>query len=265
MLAMDLNRDESEEELLNQICKEAGVDCNDVVLAWASPPCESHSRANWSNLSWGFNHRKLEKGFPPADIEKGKIAEQHDRLVQRVKVLLELVGRYVMENPKGGLEKMEFMKDWKNRKMVVDLCSFIWPFKKTTNLLVGNFKWKPAVTTGDGRCGEQCGQGAADILTKAVQALHGAGSLHSRPTERPKGCRRHSHDMWNTQCTDQGGASGSGAVCKLEGEGGTGPILKVPVNTQGSGGGRSYIRWSTKMSWPWGTTKRSHTRQGGQQ
>ena len=124
-IAMDLNGDESEEELLNRICKEAGVDRSDIVLAWASPPCESYSRANWSNLSRGFNHRKLKKGLPPADNEKGKIAKQHDRLVQRVKALLELVGRYVMENPKGGLEKMEFMKNWENKKLVVDLCSFI--------------------------------------------------------------------------------------------------------------------------------------------
>ena len=43
MLAMDLNGDESEEELLNQICKEAGVDCSSIVLAWASPPCETYS------------------------------------------------------------------------------------------------------------------------------------------------------------------------------------------------------------------------------
>jgi len=40
-LAIDLNGNESEEELLNKICKEAGVDRSDIVLAWASPPCET--------------------------------------------------------------------------------------------------------------------------------------------------------------------------------------------------------------------------------
>ena len=183
-LAMDMNGDESEEELLNRICKEAGVDRSDIVLTWASPPCESYSKTNWSNLLQGFNHRKLEKGFPPADNEKGTIAEQHDRLVQQVKTLLELVGCYVMENPKGGLETMEFMKDWENRKMVVDLSSFIWPFKKTTNLWVGNFEWKPAGTTGDGRCGDQCGQGAADILTKRFKHFM---ALAVDPQRGPRG------------------------------------------------------------------------------
>ena len=37
-LAMNLNGDESGEELLNRICKEAGVSRGDIVLAWASPP-----------------------------------------------------------------------------------------------------------------------------------------------------------------------------------------------------------------------------------
>ena len=54
-VAMDLNGKESEEELLEQICRKAGVERSDIVLAWASPPCETYSRANWSNLSRGFN------------------------------------------------------------------------------------------------------------------------------------------------------------------------------------------------------------------
>ena len=59
-IAMDLNGKESEEELLEQICRKAGVERSDIVLAWASPPCETYSRANWGNLSRGFNYRKLE-------------------------------------------------------------------------------------------------------------------------------------------------------------------------------------------------------------
>ena len=149
-LAMDLNGDDSEEELLNQICKEAGVDRSDIVLAWASPPCETYSRANWSNLSRGFNYRKLEPGFPPVEGERGRKAVQHDRLTQRIKEVLRLIGCYVMEKPQGGMEKMLYMADWEDKKKIIDLCAFIWPFRKTTNLWVHGFKWDPQGTTGSG-------------------------------------------------------------------------------------------------------------------
>ena len=49
-LKMDLNGEETPEELLEKICREAGISKEDIVLAWASPPCETFSRANWSNL-----------------------------------------------------------------------------------------------------------------------------------------------------------------------------------------------------------------------
>ena len=94
-------------------------------MAWASPPCETYSRANWSNLSRGFNHRLLEEGFAPAEGAKGEKATEHDKLTQKVMKVLELIGRYVMENLQGGMEKMWFMRDWEDEKKVVDLCSFI--------------------------------------------------------------------------------------------------------------------------------------------
>ena len=165
-LKMDLNGEETPEELLEKICREAGISKEDIVLAWASPPCETFSRANWSNLSRGNNHRKKEEGWPPAEGEKGLKAEQHDRLIPRVMAVLELVQRHVMENPAGGLEKMYYMLDWEDQKKVIDLCAFAWPFKKTTNLWIKGFEWEPKGVTGDGRCRDKCGMGAVDVLTR---------------------------------------------------------------------------------------------------
>ena len=122
---MDLNGNESEEELLGQICKMVGVERSDIVLAWASPPCETYNRANWSNLSRGFNYRKLEPGFPPVEEERGKKAAQHERLTQRIKEVLELIGCYVMENLQGGMERMLYMADWEDKKKIVELCAFV--------------------------------------------------------------------------------------------------------------------------------------------
>ena len=71
-----------------------------------------------------------------------------------------------MENPHGGMEKMPFMADWMDKQKIVDLCSFVWPFRKTTNLWVNGFDWEPTGTTGTGRCEAECGQGEKDQRTK---------------------------------------------------------------------------------------------------
>ena len=70
-----------------------------------------------------------------------------------------------MENPAGGMEKMWFMSDWQDKKKIVDLCAYAWPFKKTTNLWVNGFKFEPKGNTGQGRCKEECGQGALNAET----------------------------------------------------------------------------------------------------
>ena len=95
-LTIDINGEETPEQLIARICKEADIKREDIVLAWASPPCETYSRANWSNLSRGFNHRLLEEGFPPAEGAKGVKAAEHDKLTQKVMKVLGLIGRYVM-------------------------------------------------------------------------------------------------------------------------------------------------------------------------
>ena len=102
--------------------------------------------------------------FPPVEGEKGEKAAQYDRLTQRIKEVLELIGCYIMENPQGGMEKMLYMADWEDKKKIIDLRAFVWPFRKTTNLWVHGFKWDPQGTTGSGRCEVKCGQGAVDPL-----------------------------------------------------------------------------------------------------
>ena len=58
------------------------------------------------------------------------------------------------------MEKMWFMADWEDKKKIVELCAFAWPFKKTTNLWVNGFEFTPEGNTGEGRCKDSCGQGA---------------------------------------------------------------------------------------------------------
>jgi len=133
----------------------------------------------------GNNYRKLEEGFPPVDGIKGNKAKQHDELVKKIKRVLDIVGRYVMENPRGGLEKMPFMADWEDsRKHVVELCAYIWPFRKETNLWVQGIRWKPKGTTGSGRCEGKCGQGDTDPLTRRFKHFM---TLATDPQKGPRG------------------------------------------------------------------------------
>ena len=81
-------------------------------MAWASPPCETFSRANASNVSRGNHYRIAEQQWAPVEGQKGEVARQHDRLVLRVKEVLKMIGTFIMENPAGGLEKMWYMLDW---------------------------------------------------------------------------------------------------------------------------------------------------------
>ena len=152
-LIMDLNGRETPEEVLQLICNKANISKEDIELVWASPPCETFSKANWSNLTRGNNYRKPERGHPPVEGTKGDKAGQHDRLVQRIKAICLQIKKSVIENPAGGLEFQEYMKD-EAGKMVVDLCNYVWPFKKTTNLWVNGFDWTPRGLSGSGRCKE---------------------------------------------------------------------------------------------------------------
>ena len=183
-LTLDMNGQESPQELLDSICKMAGVRQEDIVLAWASPLCETFSRANASNVSRGHHYRIAGQQWAPVEGQKGEVARQHDRLVLRVKEVLKMIGTFIMENPAGGLEKMWYMLDWESKKKVVELCAFIWPFRKTTNLWTQGIPWTPKGVTGNGRCNETCGQGSINPLTKRFKHFM---ALAVDPQRGPRG------------------------------------------------------------------------------
>ena len=162
------------------ICEKSTIDMQDIVLMWASPPCETYSRANWSNLSRGNNHREPDGKMSPA----GDLAKSHDRLTQRIKQVLKLVTRSVMENPAGGMEKMWFMADMEDKKKILNLCAYAWPFRKTTNLWVNGFEFEPEGNTGDGKCNDECGQGAINPESNKFRH-HMALAVH--PERGPRG------------------------------------------------------------------------------
>ena len=74
-----------------------------------------------------------------------------------------------------------------DKKKVIEMCAFAWPFKKTTNLWVDlGFDWQPNLkgVTGDGRCEEKCWQGREDPITRRFRHFM---ALAVDPQRGPRG------------------------------------------------------------------------------
>ena len=76
------------------------------------------------------------------------------------------------------------MANWEATKKATELCAFVWPFRKGTNLWTAGFDWQPQGTTGDGRCHEACEPGAVDPLTRRFKHFM---ALAVHPQRGPRG------------------------------------------------------------------------------
>ena len=94
-------------EALRELCRRAGIDEAGRVFVWSSPPCETHSVANWSNKSRMFHYREHEEGCPPRrDGSKYALkAAEHDKLVKIILGIMDEVKWGALENPAGGLPR----------------------------------------------------------------------------------------------------------------------------------------------------------------
>ena len=193
-ITMDLLQEESAEEALEKICKEAGIQISDIVFTWASPPCETYSRANWSNLSRGNHYREPSAGHRPTSGEKGRKAEEHDKLAIRIKEMLAMLKTTAMENPAGGLEHCWHMLDYEAQRKLVDLCAYGWPFKKPTSIWTNGFDWEPMGNTGTGRCESKCQQGMKNPATGKFAHFH-ALAMHPQRGTRGVGASRQKNGM----------------------------------------------------------------------
>ena len=89
---------------LEELCRRAGIDKQGRVFVWASPPCETYSVANWSNLTRMFHYREKGEGHPPRkDGSKyGLKAAEHDRLAKIILGIMDEVKWGALENQQEG-------------------------------------------------------------------------------------------------------------------------------------------------------------------
>ena len=120
----------SEDRIIEQVCRDAGVNISDVLFVNIAVPCETYSRANYANRGrrrkgvkggHGFNHRKLDAERSPCcerytGCKYADNAWAHDDLARHVKASIERdwsLGRHYswgIENPRGDLELRPFMQ-----------------------------------------------------------------------------------------------------------------------------------------------------------
>ena len=103
--------------------------------------------------------------------EKAAKAVRHDLFLPRLQLMLAadrlrgLSYNFMFENPRGNLQCRPYMQiaAWPKIvevvKRTVHLCAWGHPFRKATQLWTGLLDWSPTGSTGNGRCGRQCGQG----------------------------------------------------------------------------------------------------------
>jgi len=158
-------------QVIREVCEELGISLSQVLIVWASPPCETYTCLDWTNIWRGCNHRNHDDPLKPPRDDDSKYAAKarlHDGMVTNLTE--SFIGDHkdgagyaaALETPLGNLRKRPFMNTaaW-NQLMdmhVVDYCAFGAPFRKRENVWVTGMDWNPKGSTGDGRCHDRCGQ-----------------------------------------------------------------------------------------------------------
>ena len=170
-LKMDLMKS-TPAESWRKILDAAGVGWDEVLLVWASPPCQTFSPADYSNISRGHAFRDhSDPHRPPTKTNRNKaeVARQHDELVQHIMTMQEYAAKKVagiacfLENPRGSLACREYMGEdeldpmW--RRSELDQCAFGRDYKKSTHLWHNLSCLTLVGVTGDGKCHGRCGKG----------------------------------------------------------------------------------------------------------
>ena len=165
---------------MQKLCKLTEVPLSLVAGLVASPPCESFSLADCSNLSRENHHRDHSHPDKPPRAESSCTQESHHRLRQKA-IEHDLLVRHVitsfirdrqnglhydllLENPVGSLRKRPYMRgealESLTTRHTVNYCAYGEPYSKATDFWSSMSEWQPQGTTGNGRCNDgACQQG----------------------------------------------------------------------------------------------------------
>ena len=166
--------------LMKTICKLAEISMEECASFVCSPPCETFSLADASNLSRN-NHtrdhsdhtkppRSAESCRTQLDWSRRRKALNHDNLVRRI-VHSFLNDRkegwdyeLFIENPVGSLRQRPYMRgesfEGLTDRKTVNYCAYGFDYSKATDIWTSLKTWEPTGRTGNGRCNlGACGRG----------------------------------------------------------------------------------------------------------
>ena len=182
-------------DLTADICRQAGIQPEDVAAKIGFVPCETYSIADLSNVTRGHHYRDHTKAHKPPRRDTGKkrdTALAHDTLVSNIPQAWACDAEQgsnaelLLENPVDNLQHRPFMHDLPAAlgmiKHRIDYCAYNHIFKKPAHIWT-TLDWSPTGRTGNGRCCGQCGQGSIRENGR-FKHFHG---LAQEPIRGPRG------------------------------------------------------------------------------
>ena len=115
-----------------------------IEVIWASPPCTSYSIAGISHHRYYMNGELT--AYSPCAIESDKLLKHTIELIREIKPKY-----WFIENPRGGLRKMDFMQELVKYRYTITYCQYGNLTMKPTDIWTNhpNPQFKPMCKNGD--------------------------------------------------------------------------------------------------------------------
>ena len=183
--------------IMCQICDILSIDMSEILFVWASPPCETFTKLDATNVTRGNEHRNHKSAtreprstdtcHKAAHFVKRAKAILHDQLVTGVVQGFlednrhEQRYEYALENPHGMLAERPYMQsaEWVRAvvRHLVHYCNYGGQFHKPTHIWTSLTHWVAGGKSGCGQCCQSCNVGRwkwvdHSVRKKGIQYVH---------------------------------------------------------------------------------------------
>ena len=207
-----MEQERSGRTIIQQLCDKLDILMEEILIVWASPPCESFTKLDATNVSRGNEHRDheteskeprtIESCHSEADFAKRTKAINDDRMVAGVNAGFLKDNRdgrmyeYAEENPQGMLAERPYMQsaEWVRAvlRQLVHYCNYGGQFHKPTHIWTSLKQWVAGGRSGCGQCCQDCEVGRwkwveKSVRTTGIQYVHDkqiGGPNEKRGTEK---------------------------------------------------------------------------------